>query len=223
MKKFQSCGRYFEVFYYLLSRNKSNINFEVNRHHTYAPVNIRRKNYHQFPKLSKARGFECTVRSGDTLYVPAHWWHEVASTSDEEGKCVAVNRFFEPLYIRPQHNTTLNYFQTSRYYGHLQFSKRAQVCDLEEVCFAAANYKLEDVSSAPQCDHTDEEGNMDEGRNPVTDVRKRRSQWQSSGGEFVMNDSSGKQDGLIKVGKRKGGKVKGKSIHRRGKVLRVRK
>ena len=43
-----------------------------------------------FPLLRHARGFRCTVRSGDMLYVPVGWWHSVRGS--------------------PEMNLTLNYW-----------------------------------------------------------------------------------------------------------------
>lgn len=97
---------------------------------------MKEPDYTRFPLLQQAQGFQCRVQAGDTLYLPAHWWHEVTSESDEEGKCIGVNRFFEPVYLRPQYNTSLEFFQRSRYYGHLHTSKRAVPCSEDKVCFA---------------------------------------------------------------------------------------
>lgn len=32
-----------------------------------------------------------TVRAGETLYLPAHWWHSVAQRPGPAGRVVAVN------------------------------------------------------------------------------------------------------------------------------------
>ena len=117
-------------------RNKNHIKYDVNRHHTYAPVNVKHPDYKKFPSLRQARGFECQVKAGETLYLPAHWWHEVTSSPDKEGKCIGVNSFFEPMYLRTHHNTSLNFFQTNRYYGHLHLSHRAVACNDDHVCFS---------------------------------------------------------------------------------------
>ncbi|KAF8607967.1 Clavaminate synthase-like protein [Ceratobasidium sp. AG-I] len=36
-----------------------------------------------------------TVREGESLYLPAGWWHHVAQTGDESGVCVAVNWWYD--------------------------------------------------------------------------------------------------------------------------------
>ncbi|KAG8713501.1 hypothetical protein FRC09_018638 [Ceratobasidium sp. 395] len=36
-----------------------------------------------------------TVQEGQSLYLPAGWWHRVAQTGDREGVCVAVNWWYD--------------------------------------------------------------------------------------------------------------------------------
>ncbi|KAG8755365.1 hypothetical protein FRC12_010911 [Ceratobasidium sp. 428] len=36
-----------------------------------------------------------TVQEGQSLYLPAGWWHRVAQTGDREGLCVAVNWWYD--------------------------------------------------------------------------------------------------------------------------------
>ncbi|KAG8703869.1 hypothetical protein FRC08_002584 [Ceratobasidium sp. 394] len=36
-----------------------------------------------------------TVQAGESLYLPAGWWHHVAQTGDDEGVCVAVNWWYD--------------------------------------------------------------------------------------------------------------------------------
>ena len=36
----------------------------------------------RFPLLQRARGFRCTVRSGDMLYIPVGWWHSVRGSPE---------------------------------------------------------------------------------------------------------------------------------------------
>ena len=43
---------------------------------------------------------KCTVRAGEILFQPSHWLHEVVGTADEEGKNIAVNLFFSPVFAR---------------------------------------------------------------------------------------------------------------------------
>ena len=56
-----------------------------------------RVNLDQFPRYQYARGWAYTVNAGDTLYIPAYWWHWVRS---EGSPAVAVNVWT----ARPHHN-----------------------------------------------------------------------------------------------------------------------
>jgi hypothetical protein len=47
-----------------------------------------RVNLTQFPRYQHAKGWAYTVNAGDTLYIPAYWWHWVRS---EGAPAVAVN------------------------------------------------------------------------------------------------------------------------------------
>ena len=50
---------------------------------------------------SNVHRFRCTARSGEVLYTPAYWWHEVTSEATGSRQTVAaVNWFFEPYYQR---------------------------------------------------------------------------------------------------------------------------
>jgi hypothetical protein len=39
----------------------------------------------QFPLYQRAKGWAYKVHAGDTLYIPANWWHWVRSESGPEG------------------------------------------------------------------------------------------------------------------------------------------
>lgn len=40
-------------------------------------VDIHHPDYEAFPELRRAAALECTLREGDTLFIPSTWWHEV--------------------------------------------------------------------------------------------------------------------------------------------------
>jgi jumonji domain-containing protein 7 len=47
------------------------------------------------PLLAMASPLRCTVRAGETLYLPALWYHQVGVGEGEEGLTIAVNKWFE--------------------------------------------------------------------------------------------------------------------------------
>ena len=54
----------------------------------------------EFPRLANARGFEVVLSPGDTLWLPAWWWHEVTTLGPTEGEggdglVVSTNFWFE--------------------------------------------------------------------------------------------------------------------------------
>ena len=83
----------------------------------------------------------CRVNAGDVIYVPSHWWHEVRSLPDTEGKTVAINYFFEPWYERYGHKDSSPAFIRNKLYDHLAPGDRggadiAKPCRSPEMCFA---------------------------------------------------------------------------------------
>jgi jumonji domain-containing protein 7 len=41
------------------------------------------------------RAIDVTVKAGQSLYLPAGWWHYVRQTNDATGKCVALNWWYD--------------------------------------------------------------------------------------------------------------------------------
>ncbi|ONK72747.1 uncharacterized protein A4U43_C04F22750 [Asparagus officinalis] len=39
--------------------------------------------------------FKCTVRAGEMLYLPSMWFHHVRQSPDENGRCIAVNYWYD--------------------------------------------------------------------------------------------------------------------------------
>ena len=81
------------------------------------------------------------MNAGDVIYVPSHWWHEVRSLPDTEGKTVAINYFFEPWYERYGHKDSSPAFIRNKLYDHLAPGDRggadiAKPCRSPEMCFA---------------------------------------------------------------------------------------
>lgn len=40
-------------------------------------VDVEQPDLVRFPALARARGLEVTLEAGDTLWLPAYWWHHV--------------------------------------------------------------------------------------------------------------------------------------------------
>ena len=47
------------------------------------------------PLLAHASPLRCTVRAGETLYLPALWYHQVGVGKGEEGLTITVNKWFD--------------------------------------------------------------------------------------------------------------------------------
>jgi hypothetical protein len=54
-------------------------------------VNLGAPDLQQFPRLKKAKFFEATLRPGEMIFLPVHWWHEVHGM----GTNVSVNFWWE--------------------------------------------------------------------------------------------------------------------------------
>lgn len=67
-----------------------------------SPVDIENPNLERFPLFSNAmkNRMECTIESGDVLYLPSFYWHEVQSKPNQFGRNIAVNYWFEPFITK---------------------------------------------------------------------------------------------------------------------------
>ena len=111
-----------------------------NAYNSYSPVNMTDPDLKHFPRYADVNFTVCRAWAGDVIYVPSHWWHEVTSRPDAEGKTVGVNYFFEPWYERLGHNNRSPVLVRNKLYGHLVGEEfggvgLAQPCAAEEVCF----------------------------------------------------------------------------------------
>ena len=64
---------------------------------TRSRVDLEHPDYDAFPRLAQAQGVELVLHPGQTLFLPAYWWHEVITeptTSDTE-LTISVNFWFE--------------------------------------------------------------------------------------------------------------------------------
>lgn len=88
-----------------------------NRVHSPIDVSDLTKSARRFPSAATVHFMDCTVRSGEALFVPSFYWHEVTSTpgttAGESGFCsssevnradveynLAVNHWITPLYAK---------------------------------------------------------------------------------------------------------------------------
>ena len=44
---------------------------------THTSIDINNPDYEKFPGLKKVVGYDCTINAGDTIFMPAGWWHHI--------------------------------------------------------------------------------------------------------------------------------------------------
>ncbi|KAG0221003.1 hypothetical protein BGX31_010303 [Mortierella sp. GBA43] len=49
----------------------------------------------KYPRFSACQPFRVQLNPGELLYLPAMWYHQVEQESDHEGKCIAVNWWYD--------------------------------------------------------------------------------------------------------------------------------
>jgi jumonji domain-containing protein 7 len=54
-----------------------------------------------FPRFAHASPLRCTLRAGETLYLPALWYHQVGVGADQAGLTISVNSWFEMTFGVP--------------------------------------------------------------------------------------------------------------------------
>ena len=54
-----------------------------------------------YPRFAHASPLRCVLREGETLYLPALWYHQVGVAPGEEGLTIAVNSWFEMAFGVP--------------------------------------------------------------------------------------------------------------------------
>lgn len=62
-----------------------------------SPIDLQHPNTLRYPRFQDAHALSCRIHAGETLYLPAFWWHEVQSIP-HEGRNVAVNFWTPPFY-----------------------------------------------------------------------------------------------------------------------------
>ncbi|MBF8150475.1 cupin-like domain-containing protein [Winogradskyella sp. F6397] len=81
------------------------------RHHHHSPVNILNPDYDKFPLFKNAKAVKTTLNPGETLFIPAGWWH--TTYMHDFNLTVAIshvnsynwNFFMDELYL----NTKIHY------------------------------------------------------------------------------------------------------------------
>ncbi|KAF0695799.1 Aste57867_13396 [Aphanomyces stellatus] len=64
-----------------------------------SPVDVAAPDLERYPRFAHAQTMTCTVGEGDSIYVPAFWWHEVQSApAADELRNVAINYWYTPVY-----------------------------------------------------------------------------------------------------------------------------
>lgn len=66
--------------------------------HKYSKVEVEYPDPRQFPLYYKARKHVFEIGPGETLFIPAGWFHFVFSTDTTDGLNFAVNHWYTPLY-----------------------------------------------------------------------------------------------------------------------------
>ncbi|MBY0217735.1 cupin-like domain-containing protein [Paenibacillus illinoisensis] len=67
------------------------------KNHNLSPIDFNNPNYDKYPKFKDVESIECTIKSGEVLFLPVHWWHYVESLSDE--MTISVN-FWWPAPLK---------------------------------------------------------------------------------------------------------------------------
>jgi len=67
-------------------------------HVPWISVNPLKPDVKQFPQFLHAMPLRVTVKPGELLYLPSLYYHHVEQSADSEGKCVAVNFWFDMEY-----------------------------------------------------------------------------------------------------------------------------
>jgi len=116
--------------------------------HAYSPVDITNPDYKNHPSMRDVKGFNCTIHTGDILYVPSHWWHQVISYDEDGGKSIGVNYFFEPFYDRPAYKCVPPYMIYNRHYSHIRELKTVSLCSKENICFTSTTTKKKKKSKS---------------------------------------------------------------------------
>ena len=51
--------------------------------------------FEKYPRFQMCQPFRVELNPGEMLYLPAMWYHQVEQEPDHEGKCIAVNWWYD--------------------------------------------------------------------------------------------------------------------------------
>src|SRR5690554_6820866 len=51
--------------------------------------------FEKYPRFRMCQPFRVELNPGELLYLPAMWYHQVEQEPDHEGKCIAVNWWYD--------------------------------------------------------------------------------------------------------------------------------
>ncbi len=73
----------------------------------HSPIDIINPNLKRYPNAQAIKHMNCTVNSGEALFVPSYWWHEVVSHPSDDYDSIsklrlnmAINFWYEPLFTK---------------------------------------------------------------------------------------------------------------------------
>ena len=56
----------------------------------------------RYPRFAQALPLHVTVRAGETLYIPALFYHHVRQSDDVHGRCIAINMYAVAVAVAPR-------------------------------------------------------------------------------------------------------------------------
>lgn len=74
-------------------------------HHHFSPVNITNPDYEKYPLFKKAKPIKATLKPGETIFIPAGWWHTTyihnfnLTYAIDHVNSYNWNKFMDEIYI----------------------------------------------------------------------------------------------------------------------------
>lgn len=67
------------------------------------PIDLGKPDLVKYPLLQHVNPITVTVHAGEVLYLPALWYHQVEQQDDEEGRCIAINYWYDSALFMKLH------------------------------------------------------------------------------------------------------------------------